>query len=352
MNLASDRALGAACGLAAAVLFGASAPIAKLLLPQTSPLVLAGLFYTGAGLAMTAVRVVRSPKRAEKEARLERADLGALIVIAVTGGLFGPILMLIGLNRTTGLSASLLLNLEAPFTMLLAILFFREHLGRRAAFAAALIVGGAALLAIDTQSGTTDLIGCLAIAAACACWALDNNLTQRLSLRDPIVLVQLKALSTGPLLLISSAVAGLQFPPGFSVFIALLVGSLSYGASITLDAIALRHLGAAREAALFATAPFAGALLSILLLDESPTVPITAGGAVMIAGVVLLLRAQHSHLHRHDPIEHAHRHVHDEHHQHHHDGPFEEPHTHPHKHDAVTHDHPHASDLHHRHPHD
>lgn len=200
--------------------------------------------------------------------------------------------MLIGLERVSGMMASLLLNLEAPFTMLLAVFVFREHLGKRATIAASLIVCGGLVLAYDAGDASLELWGVLALAGACLSWAIDNNLTQRLSLRDPIALVQVKTLSAGLFTLCIAFVAGDPRPSLQMIGGAMLLGSLSYGLSILLDAIALRHLGAAREAAFFATAPFLGALLAIPLLGERPDVSIGAAGALMIVGVVLLLRAR------------------------------------------------------------
>jgi drug/metabolite transporter (DMT)-like permease len=271
--------------------------------------------------------------------------------VALAGGLLGPVLMLVGLQRLPAMTGSLLLNLEAPFTMLLAVSAFREHLSRREAMGAALVIAGGAALGLQPGALSGSWTGALCIALACLCWALDNNLTQRLSARDPVSVVQLKALSAGAGALVLAAALGERAPPPGQVGAALLLGSLSYGASIVLDAHALRLLGAAREAAFFATAPFVGAALSVAMLGERPSLPDAAGALAMAAGVAVLIRARHGHVHTHDAAEHDHLHVHDEHHRHHHEGPVAEPHSHPHAHAPLTHDHPHVSDAHHRHRH-
>ena len=351
-SAASPLARGALLGLLAAALFGASAPVCKRLLPDTGPILLAGLLYLGAGLGLSLYRAL-APGAADpaREAALRRADAWPLAGIVVAGGLVGPVLMLFGLWRMSALSGSLLLNLEAPFTILLAVGLFGEHLGRRAGLGAALVVGGGVLLAVRPGELRGDALGALAIAGACLAWALDNNLTQRLSLRSPVLVVRIKTLSAGAGSLALALALGHRLPSAGVVLAALLVGSLSYGASILLDAHALRLLGAAREAAFFATAPFLGALLSIPLLGDRLGAVDVAAGLLMAAGVVALLREHHSHEHTHDHIEHEHAHVHDEHHRHDHDGPVTEPHSHPHRHEPLTHAHPHAPDLHHRHRH-
>jgi drug/metabolite transporter (DMT)-like permease len=259
--------------------------------------------------------------------------------------------MMWGLTRVSALASALLLNLEAPFTLLLALTLFREHLGLRSLGAAAAIVLGGALLGVRPGELHADPLGIAALAGACACWGLDNNLTQRLSVRDPLAVVRVKALAAGACNLALGWALGQRLPVGGALGGALALGAVSYGASIVLDLLALRHLGAAREAAFFATAPFAGALLAIPLVGEHPTAVDLSAMALMAVGAFALARERHSHRHTHEPLEHEHLHVHDAHHQHAHDAPFTEPHSHPHSHGALTHEHAHASDVHHRHSH-
>lgn len=347
----SDAVRGAMCGLAAAALFGVSAPLAKILLGSISATLLAGLLYSGAALGLW---LVRASTRTSSEAGLRLEDVSKLAVVVLAGGVAAPVLMLLGLDRLTAFSGSLLLNLEAPFTMLLAVLLFREHLGFRAGLASMLILAGALVLKAEPGELTVDLTGVLLIAAACACWALDNNLTQRLSLRDPFAVVRVKTSVAG---LVNTFIATLflaaSWPSAGVLAGALALGAVSYGASVVLDAYALRLVGAAREAAYFATAPFLGALVSTLLLDDPVRSVDLLAMAVMGTGVVLLLRERHSHAHVHEPLEHEHAHSHDEHHQHEHaeGDPAGEPHSHAHRHDPIEHDHPHVPDLHHRHRH-
>ncbi len=347
---------GALLGLGAAALFGLSAPVAKLLLPSSSPLVLASLLYLGSGLGLAAVETILRrlrPGAPPREARIGRKEVPLLAGIILCGGILGPVLMLTGLARLSGVAASLLLNLEGPFTILLALLVFGEHLGRTGALAAGFIFSGAVVLGAEAGEVHGDLLGALAIAGACLSWAVDNNLTQRLSLKNPIALVRIKALGSGVCMLALAWLTGQPFPSSGVLGATLVLGFASYGLSIVLDTYALRLLGAAREAAYFATAPFIGALLSVPLLGEHLRLLDLVAGALMATGVVLLLRERHSHLHTHEPLEHEHVHTHDEHHRHEHPGmdPITEPHSHPHRHVPLTHDHPHVSDLHHRHRH-
>jgi drug/metabolite transporter (DMT)-like permease len=340
---------GAIFGLLAAVSFGVSAPLAKLLGATAPPLMLAGLLYAGAAIALAGLGGV---VRGRPETRVGRRDIPGLAGITLLGGMAGPVLMLVGLSRVSATAGALLLNLEGPLTAVMAVVFFHEHLGRRGALALALVSGGAALLAGGHGIGGASAVGALAIAGACLCWAVDNNLTQRLALRDPIGVVRIKTAGAAVGNLALAFALGETLPAGKVIAAAMALGAVSYGASVLLDAYALRLLGAAREAAYFSTAPFVGAIVGSALFREPVGAVEIGAGLLMIAGVVALLGERHVHVHTHEALVHDHLHVHDEHHGHAHDAPVTEPHAHLHRHEELTHAHPHASDVHHRHKHE
>jgi drug/metabolite transporter (DMT)-like permease len=337
-------------GLVAAISFGISAPIAKRLLDDVSPQLLAGLLYLGAFLALGALLPSR---RHGPEAHLRRADVPRIAGLIATGGVVAPVLLLAGLERVSGATGSLLLNLEGPFTLLLAVVVFREHLGRHPAVGAAAIFVGAAILSWAGPTSSRDVMGAACIAAACALWAIDNNLTQTLTVRDPFVVVTVKAGASAAVNITIAITLGSARPPPGTLLTVLALGAVSYGASVVLDAYALRALGAAREAAVFATAPFVGALVAVTLFGETLNAREIAAGVLMAIGVALILTERHEHIHVHEPTLHEHVHVHDEHHQHDHDPGVEtsEPHAHLHEHHQLEHSHRHVSDVHHRHDH-
>lgn len=346
---------GAVYGLAAAALFGISPPLAKLLLPEAGPLLIAGLLYLGAGLGLLAFEVLfyRRSEARRREAPVGPSDRWLLAGMVLTGGILGPVCMLWGLQRLSAVLGSLLLNLEAPFTIGLAVLLFREHLGRRETAGALLIVSAAAILQYRPGEMRPDAWGFLAIAGACLCWAIDNNLSQRVSLRDPIVVTRIKALGAGACTLSLAALSAQSLPRPMILIATLLLGLFSYGVSLVLDMQALRLLGAAREAGFFATAPFVGAVAAVPILGERWGFSEVFASFAMAMGVVLLLREHHHHLHIHEEMEHDHVHVHGNHHEHEHAGErlIEEPHAHLHRHVPLMHGHSHVSELHHRHEH-
>jgi drug/metabolite transporter (DMT)-like permease len=346
---------GPVYGLMAALTFGLGAPLAKLLGREAAPLMLAALLYGGAALALGLFGGALRRSGAGREAPLEKGDLPALLAIIALGGMVGPFLMLFGLQRVSATAGALLLNFEGPLTAVIAVLAFGEHLGRRALVATVLVGAGAVLLAAGRGLGGASLGGALALVGACAAWAIDNNLTQRVALRDPVAVVRVKTLGAAAGNLALALGHGDRFPHAPVLVAALGLGAVSYGVSVLLDAYALRLLGAAREAAYFATAPFIGAVVGAALFREPFAAVELGAGLLMVAGVVVLLRERHGHLHTHEAVAHTHAHVHDAHHGHRHDGAGEgsttEPHTHFHQHDPVTHAHPHTSDTHHRHRH-
>jgi drug/metabolite transporter (DMT)-like permease len=351
---------GQLAGLVAALLFGISAPLISTLTGAGSALSIAGLLYGGATLALLVVRTIRGTRA---ETGLGREDLPALATLTLLGGVVGPVALVLGLAHLPAASSSLLLNLEAVFTLAIAVLLGREHVGRQGLVSALLTIAGAVLLSEGSLSGAT-AGGSALIALATLAWGIDNNLSQRLSLRNPIQIATLKAAGASLPMLALALLLGHRFPSLPVSLGVLAIGVLGYGISIWLDLLALRDLGAAREAVLFSTAPFVGALFSLLILREplTPQIPVAAG--LMAFGVVLLLREQHSHWHRHEPVFHAHRHRHDPrdgdpHHSHNHAPedlagfPVDQPfwHAHPHRHEQLEHAHPHVSDAHHRHQH-
>lgn len=355
MRLLSPYRSGIASAFGAAVFFGASVPFAKLLISTVPPVLLAGLLYLGSGLGLLAWWAFKHlrAEHGKREAALTRRELPWLAGAILAGGIFGPVLLMLGLAHTSAASASLLLNLEGVFTVGLAWIVFREHFDRRIAFGMALIVAGGFFLTWSGALGWKASLWTLAIVGACLCWAIDNNLTRRISAGDPVQIAGVKGLVAGLVNTGIALVLGHSFPSGGAVAAAGVVGALGYGVSLVLFVVALRHLGTGRAGAYFSTAPFIGAAISLLWLPESPTWSFWVAAALMAGGVGLHLIEHHEHLHAHEPFGHAHRHVHDEHHQHPHDPPWDdtEPHTHFHMTVPQTHSHPHYPDIHHRHRH-
>ncbi len=329
----------------AALLFGASTPFAAQIARETNPFTLAGLLYLGAAIAVLPGTVTRRPDPAAL-----RRGAGRLAVAVVVGGAAGPVLLALGLQHASAANASLLLNLELVFTVALAALVFREHIGPRVATGAVLV--GAASLILTGPGATAGLrLGAVLIAAACVCWAIDNSVTAELDELAPAHITFAKGLVAGT----ANTVIGLLAAPAPAppvVGAALLIGALGYGLSITLWVAGARDLGAARAQVVFATAPFLGAVVAWTVLAEPVRVPTVIALVVAAIGVALVSGSDHVHAHAHDATVHDHEHVHDDdHHDHTHEDGFTGRHQHPHEHGTVRHSHPHVPDLHHRHVH-
>ena len=349
------RAQGVSVAILAALLFGASTPFSKLLLGQIDPLLLAGLLYLGSGIGL-AIWIVfqhRVLKAKNQEARLQPKDLPWLAGAILAGGVVAPILLMLGLAVTPASSASLLLNLEGVLTALLAWFVFKENFDLRIFVGMAAILAGGVLLSWQSRPELGVPWGALGIVGACLGWAIDNNLTRKVSASDPAQVAAIKGLVAGSTNTLLAFVTGARLPSTSGLVAASLLGFLSYGVSLTCFVLALRHIGTARTGAYFSTAPFIGAALSLVILHEQPSFVFWIAGALMALGIWLHLTERHVHLHRHEPLEHEHLHWHDEHHRHAHtpNDPPGEPHSHRHRHEELTHAHPHYPDLHHRHTH-
>jgi drug/metabolite transporter (DMT)-like permease len=338
--------------LFAAALFGASTPFAKQLVGNTSPFLLAGLLYLGSGAGLNLVRIARD--RAIRLPPLPANEWWWWLGAVVFGGVLGPLLLMVGLAQTTAATASMLLNLEAVLTAVLAWLVFKENADRRIVAGMLCIVAGGVLLSWSGAHGNEGTwFGPLAIAGACLCWAIDNNLTRKVSAQDALFLAGSKGLIAGIFNTTLGLALGATMPAWTQVAPAMLIGFLGYGVSLVMFVLALRGLGTARTGAYFSTAPFIGAAVAILLFGEQASLAFWLSAALMGLGVWLHLTERHEHEHTHEAMFHSHRHVHDEHHQHDHDFDWDgtEPHTHPHRHEPITHTHPHFPDIHHRHGH-
>ncbi|WP_295487290.1 DMT family transporter [uncultured Pseudomonas sp.] len=338
--------------LAAAALFGASTPLAKMLGADTPPILLAGLLYLGSGLGLALVRLVRD--HGWQRSGLTAQEWPWLIGAIVFGGVLAPVALMFGLTRTAAATASLMLNLESVLTAVLAWVVFKENADRRIVIGMlAIVLGGVVLSWPHSRSEAQDWIGPLAVAFACLCWAIDNNLTRKVSASDSLFIAGSKGLIAGVVNCSLALMIGVQLPTLSVLAPTLLVGFLGYGVSLVLFVLALRGLGSARTGAYFSTAPFLGAAVSILILGESVSMLFLIAAALMALGVWIHLREHHTHEHQHDLLEHGHRHVHDEHHRHEHDFEWDgaEPHSHVHQHTPLRHSHPHFPDVHHRHEH-
>jgi drug/metabolite transporter (DMT)-like permease len=275
------------------------------------------------------------------------------VAVAVAGALIAPVALAWGLARSSGVAASLLVNLEAVFTVILGALVHREHVGRRVALAALVMTAGGALVVLGGEhEAAAELWGLSAIALATLGWAADNTLARPLAELDPAAVVAAKGALGAGLSLALAGASGERAPSSGAAGGLLVVGALGYGLSLQLYLLAQRRLGAGRTASVYAVAPFAGAAVASLAGQPLGGAPTLAGGALLLAGVILHLTEQHEHAHHHEPVEHEHAHRHDDgHHDHHHDMMPEGEHSHPHRHEATTHAHAHAPDVHHRHAH-
>ena len=342
---------GVLSAFVAAVLFGASTPLAKLLLEKMDPWLLAAVLYLGSGVGLWFVRLaVRSATPS-----LSLHDWRWMLLAVLLGGIVAPVLLVFGLRGMTGSGASLLLNAEAVLTAVVAWVVFKENVDRRVALGLVCIVVGGLVLGWSEAAGGSWL-SALAVIGACLGWALDNNFTRKVALHDASFVAMVKGLVAGTTNLVIALALGAAVPTAYVVGSAAVLGFACYGVSLTLFILALRHVGTARAGAYFAVAPFFGAALSVLLLGEAISTSLLAAGSLMALGVWLHVSEHHAHHHEHTAASHSHLHVHgtgDDHHDHRHGEPVVSgtQHSHPHFHQPIAHAHPHVPDAHHVHKH-
>ncbi len=343
--------------LTAALLFGASAPLAKILLGTLDPVLLAGFLYLGSGLGGLLLHFLnRGAHSKSSEAHLIKSDIPWMAGAVIAGGIIAPIILMSSLKTTPAATASLLLNFESIATTLIATLAFKEAIGKRVIISVTMVTLASILLSWNANGTWGFSIGALGILSACLLWGLDNNLTRKISNKNPLTIVIIKGLVAG----ISSISLGILLnrpvPDFRSILLAMLLGAFSYGLSIFLFIHAMRNIGAARASVLFGSAPFVGAALSLILIIEVPSPLFWYSIPIMLIGAWLMLSEDHRHIHTHENFSHEHRHYHpnDDHHQHEHQLPTDQrstAHSHLHVHTLLIHEHAHAPDMHHSHRH-
>lgn len=337
----------------AAVLFGASAPLSKLLLGNVDPVLLAALLYLGCGFGLLISRMLQklAKKESAKEGRLSIKDIPWLSGAIFFGGVAAPIILMLSLKSTPAATASLLLNFEAVATSVIAAVAFKEALGKRIWSSVALITVASVILTLDTKGDWGFSVGAAGVIIACVFWGIDNNFTRNISAKDPLTIVIVKGIIAGTVSLVIALSTGSSFPVIKIILAALILGFFSYGISIMLFIYAMRSLGATRASAFFGSAPFVGTMISLILFREWPSANFILSLPVMIVGAVFILLEDHMHVHKHELFEHEHRHVHDEHHNHQHVGDESKEYAHLHLHEEMKHEHAHTPDIHHRHVH-
>ena len=336
----------------AALLYGISAPVSKLLLVKLSPTMMAALLYLGAGLGMLFINILKRIRRVEQnEAKMTKKEMPYIIGMILLD-IAAPIFLMIGLLSSTSGNASLLNNFEIVATSLIALFIFKEAIGKRMWTAITFITLSSMILSFSDITSLKFSIGSIFVLLACISWGLENNCTRMLSLKDPLQIVVVKGLGSGfGALIIAFAIKAVTFHFLY-VIMALLLGFVAYGMSIYFYITAQRTLGAARTSAYYAAAPFIGVLVSWVFLREPITINFLIALGIMLLGTYYAVTEDHGHSHAHAVEAHEHKHRHDDgHHDHVHDTPIIGEHSHEHQHEAMIHTHAHTPDLHHRHTH-
>ena len=319
-----------------------------------SPVALAGFLYLGAFVGLSLYSIIRGIVSPEKirSANLKKEDLPWLAGAILAGGIIAPICLMYGLSQISGFTTSLLLNLEGIFTAIIAVIFFKENAGKRLWLALICMTVAGVFLTWDSSQGKFNLLGPLLITLSMICWGIDNNLTRNISSRNPLQITRIKGLVSGLVSIALAYTLGIGITWDLNIVYALLLGSFSYGISLVFFIKALEGLGSFRAGMFFSLAPFIGAVMSLILLQEWIGWVMFPAVILTVAGVWLISTEEHEHLHLHQEEVHTHLHNHnDNHHVHDHKETVREPHVHEHNHVEEYHAHSHWPDTHHRHEH-
>lgn len=333
----------------AALLFGLNAPFSKLLLDEMSPLYLAAFLYLGAGLGMLVLVLLNRKKLAQKEAPLTKKELPSVILMILLD-IAAPIFLMLGISQTNSATAALLGNFEIVATALIAMIFFKEAIGKRLTIAIIFITVSSMILTLGDGGDLQVSSGAVYVLLACICWGFENNCTRNLSHKDPAQVVVLKGFGSGTGALIIALIWGSFSGRAVEMLLSMLLGFVAYGLSILFYVKAQRGLGAARTSAYYAAAPFMGVVISWLIFGTGLNLAFGLALILMLIGTYFTVSEDHGHVHSHHALTHDHQHSHDDgHHDHGHKE--QTAHSHSHSHEQVNHAHSHLPDIHHRHQH-
>ena len=272
---------GVLLALGAAASFALFAPLGKSLVGALPPVEVSGIAYLFSGLALLAAGGLTAGEAFGGP--LKRSDLPRLGASVALGGILAPLLLLAGLREVAAYQGSLLLNLEAVFTVVCGLLIGGERLGwRGAAGALGIVLAGVGVSMRGAPAGPDPGLG------ACLCWALDNTISRPLAERDPRQVAMIKGLLAGTLSVLLAVQVGLV-RPSFLEWVGLAVsGSVALGLSLVLYLLSLRNLGIARTGAFFALSTPMSFAASVVFLGERPGF-IGASALVVSALATILL---------------------------------------------------------------
>jgi drug/metabolite transporter (DMT)-like permease len=274
----------------AAVLFGSISTIAKPALVTVTPLVLSFAVYILASLTVTPL------KKESKVTEIKRKDWLLILATSMTGTVIAPVLFFSGLAQNKASDTSVLSNAEIIFTILLAIVFFREKLKPIGYVSVALVILGVIIITNNLQFSTflfdMKSEGYLLILAAMVFWGLDNNISRIASQRIDIArLIQLKSAIGG--IILFALVLALRIPINIT-FAELpniiLLGVVGFGISLLFFLNSLRRIGTVRTMVIYSTSAIFGLFLASIFLHESIGVYQVLAIAMMLAGIFIIER--------------------------------------------------------------
>ena len=268
----------------AAALYAISTPISKGLLNEIPPAMMAALLYLGAGIGMSIIGLFRfKTGKVKQEMKLTKNELPYTIGMVVLD-IAAPILLMTGLTITTPATVSLLNNFEIVATSIIALTLFKEAITKRLWIGITFITIASIILSVDDFSNITFSWGSILVLLAAVCWGIENNLTTKLSVKDPLQVVIIKGFGSGLGSLIICFVIGETANNILYIIATLILGFVAYGLSIYFYVYAQRYLGAAKTSAYYAVSPFIGTLLSLILFFEIPTMSFIIALVIMIVG--------------------------------------------------------------------
>lgn len=274
--------------LAVVAAWGAAFSGIKVLLDTLDPYTLTAARLLVAALSYTAVLpfLKGSPRR-------EPGDATRLVLLGLTGAAGYHLAVNWGERFISAGLTSLIVASMPAMVALLAAFVLRERLGPRGNVGVVLALGGVAVLAAAGEGGLNaqSTTGALVTLLAPFAWAIYTIVSKPLAARYDGVRLNVVGAWVGTLIVLPiglPGVDGLARLDAEGWFWLLYLGIVSTAGAYIAYAWALRHWTASEVATFIYLVPGASLLWAWVLLDEVPTLWALLGGAIVIAGVVLV----------------------------------------------------------------
>lgn len=264
-----------------AFLYDLNVPVSKYSLKTLSTNEILFLLYFGSAIGLFLLMLFnKKQKFSLKPEKGESIYIIGVIIFDILAALF----IVESLKYIDASTVSLISILEISFTIVISHFIFKTKISKNLIIAVILVSIGGFLLSFDSSTEFKLSIASMLTVFATACWGLENNLTAKVSDKNPLLLVFYKCFAV--------AIFNLLFILNINIFelfinnwYLLVIGFFTYGISILYYVYAINYIGISKTSIVFSFSPVFGALISLILFKEKITIYFVISLILMLMGI-------------------------------------------------------------------